>query len=194
VAVERVRGFTIVELLVVVAVVALLASVVTPAAHGALRRAQAERSRMRMAEVAQAVLAYRCVYGVYPEWCAGGEGEVRLNACLDEVLASLCGPDSHWVAGRLAASAERLNPSGATFLRLDRESLRGGDGGLELVDAFGRAEVCLRLDVNGDGQLGGDELAGLEWLCGAGPINGTVLVYVGSEEDSAGGRKVVVWL
>jgi prepilin-type N-terminal cleavage/methylation domain-containing protein len=59
-------GFTLVEILVVVVIIAILAGLATPAVLRALRRTQIAGGILELNTLAQAVEAYRNEYGAYP--------------------------------------------------------------------------------------------------------------------------------
>lgn len=59
-------GFTIVELLIVVVVVGVLATIVIVAFDGVTKRAYDNRARSELASLAKATQAYYGVYGEYP--------------------------------------------------------------------------------------------------------------------------------
>jgi prepilin-type N-terminal cleavage/methylation domain-containing protein len=59
-------GFTLVELLVVIAIIAILASVITVAAGNAIRAAKRAKANSTCAQIQTAVQSYYTEYGVYP--------------------------------------------------------------------------------------------------------------------------------
>ncbi|MCK4625996.1 MAG: type II secretion system protein [Phycisphaerae bacterium] len=60
------RGFTLVEMLVVISVVAILLTIVVGVTHIVLARASAEQTRTNMLVILQAIEEYRTVKGDYP--------------------------------------------------------------------------------------------------------------------------------
>jgi len=107
-------GFSLVELLVVVAVVGILAAITLSIAGGARERAARERASAELAIIATALEQYRTVHGAYPQ--ITGEGT--------RLLEALTG---------------RLTPNGASddrppFLTLDGLTL--DDAGTQLVDPW----------------------------------------------------------
>ena len=74
---ERKKGFTIVELLIVVVVVAILAAITVTAFNAVQDRANNARTEKAVTEFRKALLAYATVYRQYP---AGG----TTSACLGE--------------------------------------------------------------------------------------------------------------
>ncbi len=60
-------GFTLIEILIVVAIMAGLAAITLPTMHGARQRTAVARARAELAIVAQALENYRGLYGDYPQ-------------------------------------------------------------------------------------------------------------------------------
>ena len=62
----RGRGFTIVELLIVIVIIAILAVIVITTYRGITNRAYYDRSRSEMASIAKAIIAFSIDNGRYP--------------------------------------------------------------------------------------------------------------------------------
>jgi len=65
-------AFTLLELLVVIAVIGVLAALLVPAVGAARRSAQAARTRIQLAQWAAAIESFRSEYGHYPVFDASG--------------------------------------------------------------------------------------------------------------------------
>lgn len=65
------EGYTLTEMLVVIAVIALIAAVVTPGIFGNMQRARSKNAQMQVQTIATAVEAFRADVGRYPDT---GEG------------------------------------------------------------------------------------------------------------------------
>lgn len=74
---KRIRGFTIVELLIVIVVIAVLAAITVAAFNGVQDRANNSRTEKAVSEFRRMLIAYATVNGQYP---AGG----ATSACLGE--------------------------------------------------------------------------------------------------------------
>ncbi len=60
------RGFTLVELLVVIVIIALLAALITPAVLAALKKARQTQISTELSQLHSAIEAYKTQYGSYP--------------------------------------------------------------------------------------------------------------------------------
>ncbi len=115
-------GFTLVEILAVIGLVAILGGLVVGAAEGVRARAAAARARTELAVLTQAIESWRGEYGDYPaETDAAG---------LFETLTGRRGPQ-HRV----------ISPPGPAFIEAGRFSLMAADvaaPGNVLMDPWGR--------------------------------------------------------
>jgi general secretion pathway protein G len=110
------KGFTLIEMLIVVAIVALLASVAAPLAELGYQRGKERDLRHALREVREAIDAYKR---------AGEEGRIEKKADSSGYPPSL--------AALVEGVEEKANPAKAKiyFLRrLPKDPLTGGDWGL----------------------------------------------------------------
>lgn len=63
----RAHGFTLIEILIVAAIMGLLTAIALPAMRGARERVVTARTRVELALIAQALENYRRLYGDYPQ-------------------------------------------------------------------------------------------------------------------------------
>ena len=102
------KGFTLMELLVVVAVILILMGLLFPAVMGARERAKIARARSEVQTLQQAWLAYWNTYGDTLDW---PDGVVEMNAA---AVAILAGVD------------EAANPYKIAFMDFDQRHLDEG--------------------------------------------------------------------
>lgn len=101
------RGFTIVELLIVIVVIAILAAIVTAAYNGVTVKAFNARVQADVRNVQNLVEAYNAQYGAYPS--TGGLNTVRSDAN--------CGGGTHqadWVPGLTSSLPQSQDNKGVS--------------------------------------------------------------------------------
>ncbi len=77
------EGYTLTEMLVVIAVICLIAAVLTPALFGQMNRARAKAAQLQLENVAAAVEAFRTDVGRYPTSSEGLAVLVKDPAALE---------------------------------------------------------------------------------------------------------------
>jgi prepilin-type N-terminal cleavage/methylation domain-containing protein len=151
------RGFTIVELLAVVSIIALLSGLLLPTLGAAKSAALRAKTRVQFSQWTAALEQFRQEYGYYPAVATGG----RLATAADtaKFVRTLSGRN---LDGSPIASAADLNGNTKRIAFLafaagdlfDPDHPDGGidyDGDELLQDAFGNTEIGLLIDRNGDG-------------------------------------------
>jgi len=125
------RAFTLVEVLTVIAILAILMSAAVGGGAWAFRRAYTTRAQTELSTLASALEGYRRQYGDYPR-TSGSSGESR-GAQLLQSLVGARGP-----AGSV------LNPRGRVWIALGSFTTRDGldplvNPSAELIDPWGNA-------------------------------------------------------
>lgn len=138
----RKRGFTIVELLIVIAVIGVLVTITVIAAKGAMKSSRDKRRQLMQASLQQAITAY---YTLNSEWPGPLEDAANRSHDKDEVLLS----DSE--ADKVFQEIVKLPFNGGTML----------------VDVSGLF-VCEKGDCGNSnrGCWDNHEQAGQDWYCG----------------------------
>ena len=142
----RRAGFTLVELLTVIAVIGLLAGILIPTTTSARIAAKRAKTRVQFGQWAGAMEQFRQEYGYYPAIDGGSGGKVRP----DFFAGALTGQT---LDGSGVATAEHL---AGNFRQLRFYSV--GEGELteartELTDGFGNTDIAVICDKNGDGKI-----------------------------------------
>ena len=80
---RRKNGFTLVEMLVVIAIIAILAALITPAVAGALWSARQTKIKVELDQLASGMEAFKAKYGSYPPTnltCSSGVANANLQS------------------------------------------------------------------------------------------------------------------
>ncbi len=136
-ALKSPRGFTIIELLVVVAIIGVLMSLLFPAVQGALDAAKKAQAKNDVMQIATAIVAFDTEYGRLPD----------SNATPRQL-------DSNNILGALTGSDTNLNPRRIIFLEvLNYKKGKGGISNGIFVDPWARP-YYVALDGDYDNQVG----------------------------------------
>ena len=79
----RPQAFTLIELLIVISIIAILASLAFPAVNGAMDSAKKATAKNAAVQIASAVVAYETEYGRLP-----GNGTTTVNSSLMNILTA----------------------------------------------------------------------------------------------------------
>ena len=160
------RAFTLIELLTVIAVIAILTAIIIPTVGGARDSALRATTKAQFNQWAGAMELYRQEYGFYPDIAPNGYVDA------DRFAAELTGQT-------LAGASVRGSTNWGNRKGLRFYSLAAGDldeSGDLLIDAFGNTQIGLRMDSNRDGRIDGSDTgswAGVdgEEAAGLSPLN-----------------------
>jgi prepilin-type N-terminal cleavage/methylation domain-containing protein len=136
-AMKSSRAFTLIELLIVIAILGILMALLFPAVQGALDSAKRAQAKNDVVQIATAVTAYETEYGRLP--ATNGSGA----AISADVLGALMGSNS----------GTGLNPRQIVFLEV--QTAKKGKSGISnstFVDPWGGAYV-IAYDDNYDNRL-----------------------------------------
>lgn len=144
------KAFTLVELMIVIAIIGVLASLLTPMISSAYTKALATNSKTFMANMASALERYKEDNGDYPKFLH--EPRVNLNdadnaASIYKMLAAK-NPD-----GSRLTSADRreFNRRLTTYLDFNMNSVKKIRGKWKIVDSFGNPNIYVCVDSDSDG-------------------------------------------
>lgn len=162
-------AFTLIELLTVVAIIAILAGIVIPTTAAVRVSALKARTRVQLGQWAVAVELYREEYGTYPGFAAANKVNTGAASGLGAVhpfhdllagrrrdgsaLPETAGPTVEGVPPPEAQNIRRV-----AFVRFAATDLYGADAptpgevGL-LHDAFGNTDIAVLVDRTGDGWI-----------------------------------------
>lgn len=159
------NAFTLIELLTVIAIIAILAGILIPTASGARNAANRARTRVQFGQWAMAVEAFRQEYGCYPEFDGTGKVNGGADASESEVhpfhdLLSGRRRDGSALpaSGSASSSPEAQNFRRIPFLAFTEDDLFPGayddasHRGL-IHDGFENTDIAVLVDRNMDGVI-----------------------------------------
>jgi prepilin-type N-terminal cleavage/methylation domain-containing protein len=160
------QGFTLLELLAVIAIVGVLAGILIPTTTAARASAHRARTRVQFSQWAAALEAFRQEYGSYPDFATGGAALINAAAttetadahCFHDVLAGRRRNGSALQGSALAQNSRRVRFvtfAESDFVRpSDVAARRNSASELNLVrDAFHNTSIAIVVDANLDGLI-----------------------------------------
>jgi prepilin-type N-terminal cleavage/methylation domain-containing protein len=134
-------AFTLIELLIVIAIIGILMSLLFPAVNGAIDAARKAQAKNDVTQIATAVIAYETEYGKLPYKGTAPTTDATLSADSNEIVGVLMGTDT------------ANNPRGIVFLEVQDVSKKKGKSGIDangkFVDPWGNI-YQIALDYNYD--------------------------------------------
>jgi prepilin-type N-terminal cleavage/methylation domain-containing protein len=171
----RTKGFSLIELLVVIGVIVLLASILFAALHSARLASMKAKTLSQFSQWIAAIEGFRQEYGYYPFVTGSGDTAFGINQSaanrklFEEVLNGV----------------DRVrNPKGIPFYRLTEDDLLDPSTPQSpIVDGFGNPNILVLIDGNGDGVIEAGSYSGIR----------RSLAVVASAEESQGFPEVSTW-
>lgn len=151
---RKTAGFSLIELLVVTALIALLAGLLLPTLGAARTAVKRTETKIRFSQWAAAIEQFQQEYGYYPA-ITGPDGLVDAAA----FLAALTARDH--LGATLSDSSLAGNTKSVCFYSVANAELVKDPVGAptgELCDPFGNSEIVLLYDADANGVISGAEL------------------------------------
>jgi prepilin-type N-terminal cleavage/methylation domain-containing protein len=150
------QGFTLLEVLMVVAVIGILVAIIIPALGGAQTSAKRAKTRVQFSQWSAAIEQFRQEYGYYPAFQASGtgaftDGLVNSDEKSRRFIETLTGRRVDGTAlvsgdpGLLAGNTKRI-----AFCSLGGDDVSSGG---RIQDAFGNVQIAVIMDRNLDGSI-----------------------------------------
>lgn len=185
---KKITGFTLVELLAVIAVIAILSGVLFPVVGRALRQSKIAASKAQLSNYVNAMHLFKSEYGYYPVVDGGGSSdseEIDLSTESADFIKAMSGRDPE--------SGDRLSPGEAggnrrlisfyNFSELEFQLSSDGSTTVpdQLVDRFENPNIFIVVDTNGDGFVAPE---GAEGFQSGSRIRTAVTAYVKNNGNS----------
>lgn len=155
------RGFTLVELLVVIVIIAILASLAVPVTNKVMQMANTTRTKAVMKDLQVAVGHYRTEYNRFPVDLSGSSGGDDIDPILTDgttnfvnVLMAMTDPSdpSNMNPRGIKFIDLQIAKNGASFGIIDPSGGTGSGGNVRLVDIWGMPYYVM-LDTNLDNRV-----------------------------------------
>ena len=152
---HKTYAFTIIELLTVVAIIAILSSILIPVAGGIIRQSRIAASKARLWQYITAIEQFKAEYNYYPSiYADGGSG----NGLIDLSIAATSRDFIETLSGRDPASGSPINEGGnyrsIQFYDFSENEFEDEDSSTnQLSDQFNNIEISIMIDVDGDGLI-----------------------------------------
>ncbi len=151
---RRAGGFTLVELLTVITIIGILASILVPVVGTAIFNAKRQKTYVQLNNLAQAVQLYKDQYRVYPTLTTSvptADFPLGLKNYGQRFL--------NIMTGHPGGDDLRFNKKAMTFFSASDSDLT--PDGLQIVDAFGNNDIYIIMDTDGDGIIKAASIAGV---------------------------------
>lgn len=167
---KKTRTFTMVELLAVIAIIAILVSLLLPAVITGKKKALATKARADVTSIASAIAQFEATYGYLPYTGSSSPTTDQSYGNYDTFIEILTAQET---------VTDPLNSRGIPFLSIDSTD------GASLVDPWGQ-NYNMMLDYNYDGEVtvGGDTITGKTAVWSCGPDR---------NDDNGGGDDITNW-
>lgn len=181
------RGFTLVEILTVIAVIAILAAILIPATSAVQRNVTRSKTRSQFSQWSTAYEVFKADYGYYPA-LSGGSAEFGLNgqANNNTFIAALSGRNDN--GDRTVAGGNTRSVRYYTFSEADFNQ----DTGL-IVDAFDNPNIYVVVDRNLDGLVKSSDFGNLPSGSRPDSLHGGVFFYSSNSDNNPDWEWVYSW-
>lgn len=154
----RKKAFTLIELLTVIAVIAILSGILIPVTGGVIKQARIAASKAQLWQYVTAIESFKTEYNYYPQ-VYDNDGLIDLTevARSEDFIESLSGKDHS-----TPASYGDPISNGGNYRKIEFHSFSQSeffvksDGTIspnELADSFNSKQIYMLVDVDGDGRI-----------------------------------------
>jgi prepilin-type N-terminal cleavage/methylation domain-containing protein len=152
---KNIKGFTLVELLMVVAIIGLLASILSPNILIVLKKATIAKGKAQLYQYVNAIIQFEGQYGYYPFARGDGDYVIKLSdpEISKEFIETMSGRDAKTGKPK-SVGGNRRQISFHDFA--EKEFYIGSNDRpihTQLADGFNNVNICIMIDGDGDGFL-----------------------------------------
>ncbi|MFT5109444.1 MAG: prepilin-type N-terminal cleavage/methylation domain-containing protein [Verrucomicrobiales bacterium] len=145
----RQAGFTLLELLIVISIIAILAAIAFPATSLVMNQARKAQASQQVSGIVNAIKLFETQYSVLPISGSGGEEEIDTDQAFVDILTGVDTTGNPkgtpFLEGREAKKARGNKPARAGLVQ-------EGNGSQSLVDPWGNYYV-VKMDANDDNEI-----------------------------------------
>ncbi|MEC7863099.1 MAG: prepilin-type N-terminal cleavage/methylation domain-containing protein [Verrucomicrobiota bacterium] len=153
-------AFTLIELLIVIVIIAILASVAFPVTALVMEQARRSEANNEVKQIANAISSYELEYSKLPFPPGnGGEGDLEMNTFDGNMISILSGYNVDGLNPRKKPFYTGKRAKGAKTSKKPTSGVFGTDDQLQLADPWGR-QYYIKIDSNYDNVL--EDLPGAE--------------------------------
>jgi prepilin-type N-terminal cleavage/methylation domain-containing protein len=148
----RRRAFTLIELLTVIAVIGILASILIPTVGAAKKAANKAKTKAQFVGWANALQNFKSTYGYYPD--IFNNGKLNINGSSEDFIKALSGRDKN--GNTVTTGGNRRAAGFYSFAEGEFQLTSTGDiSDTQLADAFNNINITIYVDHDNDGQITG---------------------------------------
>jgi prepilin-type N-terminal cleavage/methylation domain len=148
-SIKRRKAFTLIELLIVIAIIGVMASLMLPTISTAMKSVKKANSKNFMVQLAGAIDNYKAEYGYYPAFLTEKK---RVNLAEGEnvnyLVMSLTGKELDGSPLKSTSDRNKYNRRMKPFFDFGDHLVKKGDK-YQIVDSFGNPNIYICVDAGG---------------------------------------------
>ena len=151
--IDRKNAFTLIELLMVIAIIGILAGILIPTVSAVKRQANVAASKSQLSQYVNAIQLFKGEYGFYPFADAHEDLGKNINDLSDDFTKTLSGRDTtNGNSVSVGDNRRRIQFHGFSVVEFYRQS----DGTVDftkIADRFNNTNIYIVIDGDGDGKV-----------------------------------------